>query len=60
MAAFRSTLPAGENLSKPMQAFLEKLDSRIPSDASHVDTGTVTLAQLAARFNTLLDDLNKR
>lgn len=56
----QSSLPSGENLSRPMQAFLEKLDSRRPSDVSHVDTATVTLPELAARFNTLLDDLNKR
>lgn len=43
-----------------MIAFLQKVESRFPSDASHVDTATVTLAELAARFNTLLDDLNKR
>lgn len=55
-----STIPRGEDISKPMQAFLEKLDSRRPSNVTHVDTATVTLAQLAARFNTLLDDLNKR
>lgn len=55
-----STIPRGETLSKPMQAFLEKLDSRRPSDVSEVDTSTVTLAELAARFNTLINDLNKR
>lgn len=58
--ARQSSLPAGENLTKPMQAFLEKLDSRIPSDTSTIDTGTITLPELAARFNQLIIDLNKR
>lgn len=60
MAQQKSTIPSGENLSRPMQAFLEKLDSRRPSDVTPVDPDTVTLPELAARFNTLLDDLNKR
>jgi len=60
MAQQQSKLPAGEDLSRPMQAYLQMIESRFPSDTSHVDTGTVTLAQLAARFNTLIDDLNKR
>ena len=60
MAQQQSTLPSDWELSRAQIAYLQKLESRIPSDASHVDTGTVTLAQLAARFNTLLDDLNKR
>lgn len=59
MAQQESKLPAGENLSRPMIAFLQMIESRFPSDASHVDSGA-TLAELIARFNTLLDDLNKR
>lgn len=58
--ANNSKLPSGQNLSKEMIAYLQTIESRFPSDASHVDTATVTLAELAARFNTLLDDLNKR
>ena len=60
MAQQQSTLPSNQGLSREMIAFLQKVESRFPSDASHVDTATVTLAELAARFNTLLDDLNKR
>ena len=54
-----SKLPAGENLSKPMTAYLQMIESRFPSDTTPVDSGA-TLATLIARFNTLLNDLNKR
>lgn len=53
-----SKLPSGENLSKPMMAYLQMLESRFPSDTTPVD-GAATLATLIARFNTLLNDLNK-
>ena len=53
-----SKLPAGEDLSKPMTAYLQMIESRFPSDTTPVDGGA-TLATLIARFNTLLNDLNK-
>lgn len=57
--AQESKLPAGESLSKPMIAYLQAIEGRRPSNTTPVDTGTVTLAELAARFNALLVDLNK-
>lgn len=60
MAQQQSKLPSDWPLPKTAIAYLQTIESRFPSDASHVDTATVTLAELAARFNTLLDDLNKR
>lgn len=54
-----SKLPAGEDLSKPMMAYLQTIESRFPSNTTPVD-GAATLATLIARFNVLLNDLNKR
>lgn len=54
-----SKLPSGEQLSKPMTAYLQMIESRFPSNTTPVD-GAATLADLIARFNTLLNDLNKR
>lgn len=58
--AQQSKLPSDWQLSKAQIAYLQMIESRFPSNTTPVDTGTVTLAELAARFNTLLDDLNKR
>lgn len=55
-----SKLPAGETLSKPMTAYLQMIESRVPSNMTPVDTGTVTLPELAARFNQLLLDMNRQ
>jgi hypothetical protein len=60
MAQQQSKLPSGEELSKPMIAFLQMIESRFPSDTSTIDTGTITLPELAARVNQLIQDLNKR
>lgn len=60
MAQQQSKLPSDWPLPKTAISYLQTIESRIPSDTSPVDTGTVTLAQLAARFNTLINDLNKR
>ena len=57
--ATQSKMPAGENLSQPMTAYLQMIESRFPSNTTPVDSGA-TLATLIARFNTLLNDLNKR
>ncbi len=56
--AQESKLPSGENLSKPMIAYLQMIESRRPSDMTPVDTGA-TLADLIAAFNQLKQDLNK-
>lgn len=58
--AQQSKLPSDWQLSKAQIAYLQMIESRFPSNTTHVDTATVTLSELAARFNTLLDDLNKR
>lgn len=58
MAQQQSKLPAGENLSKPMTAYLQMIESRQPSNTTPVD-GAASLATLIARFNALLADLNK-
>lgn len=57
--ASNSQLPAGENLSTPMQAYLQMIESRVPSNTTPVD-GAASLATVIARFNTLLSDLNKK
>lgn len=54
-----SQLPAGETLSKPMIAYLQMIESRVPSNTTPVD-GAASLATLIARFNVLLNDLNKK
>ena len=54
-----SKLPRGENLSRPMQAFLEMIESRKPSDATEIN-GAATLPEVIARLNTLINDLNKK
>lgn len=57
--AQQSKLPAGESLSQPMTAYLQMIESRFPSNTTPVD-GSATLADLIARFNILLNDLNKK
>ena len=57
--AQQSKLPAGETLSKPMTAYLQMIESRVPSDMTAVDAGA-TLPELIARFNQLLTDLNRQ
>lgn len=59
MAQQQSKLPAGENLSKPMTAYLQGIEARKPSNTTPLDTGTATTAEIAARFNELLIDLNR-
>ena len=53
-----SKFPAGESTSRPMQAYLQNIESRKPSDMTPVDTGA-TLAELIAAFNQLKQDLNR-
>jgi len=58
--ARQSQIPAGENLSKPMQAYLETIESRRPSNTTALATdGSVTLVQLIQAYNQLIQDLNK-
>lgn len=57
--AQQSKLPAGENLSKPMMAYLQMIESRVPSNTAPVDSGA-PLADLIARFNQLLIDMNRQ
>lgn len=57
--ATQSKLPAGENLSRPLQAYLQMIESRVPSNTTPVDAGA-TLPELIARFNQLLIDMNKQ
>jgi hypothetical protein len=54
-----SKLPAGESLSKPMQAYLQMIESRQPSNTTPID-GAATLAEVISRLNTLINDLNKK
>jgi hypothetical protein len=54
----QSQIPAGENLSKPMQAYLENIESRRPSNTTPL-TGAATLADVIAAYNQLIIDLNK-
>lgn len=54
--AKQSQLPAGEDLSKPMMAYLQKIESRAPSNTTPLDPAA-TLPELIARFNQLLTDL---
>jgi hypothetical protein len=57
---FKSQLPRSENLSQPMQAYLEKIESRRPSNATALATdGSVTLVQLIEAYNQLIQDLNR-
>ncbi len=56
--ARQSKLPSGENLSKPMQAFLENIDGRVPSNTTPL-SGAATLADVIAAYNQLISDLNK-
>lgn len=56
--ARQSQLPRGENLSQPMQAYLEKIESRRPSNTTPLD-GAATLADVIAAYNQLIQDLNK-
>ena len=54
-----SKLPSGEELSRPMIAYLQMIESRVPSNMTPVDAGA-TLPELIARFNQLLIDMNKQ
>jgi len=54
-----SKLPSGEELSRPMIAYLQMIESRVPSNMTPVDAGA-TLPELIARFNQLLLDMNKQ
>jgi|EndMetStandDraft_8_1072994.scaffolds.fasta_scaffold45454_3 hypothetical protein len=54
-----SKLPSGEELSRPMIAYLQMIESRVPSNTTPVDAGA-TLPELIARFNQLLLDMNKQ
>jgi hypothetical protein len=58
MAQQQSKLPSGENLSRPMIAYLQNIESRVPSNTTPID-GSATLADVIARFNALIVDLNK-
>lgn len=55
----QSALPAGESLSKPMIAYLQKIEFRVPSNTTPIDDGAATLPEVIARFNQLLIDLNR-
>lgn len=57
--AQQSKLPAGEDLSKPMMAYLQMIESRVPSNTTPVDPAA-TLPALIARFNQLLTDMNRQ
>lgn len=54
-----SKLPAGENLSKSMIAYLQMIESRQPSNTAPID-GAAALPEVIARLNTLINDLNKQ
>ncbi len=54
-----SKFPNGEQVSRPMQAYLQNMESRKPSNTTPLDTGTTTLAQLVAAYNQLIQDLNR-
>lgn len=55
-----SQLPAGEDLSRPMQAYLQNIEARRPSNTTPLATdGSVTLVQLITAFNQLVQDLNR-
>lgn len=58
--ARQSQIPAGENLSRPMQAYLENIEMRRPSNTTPLVTdGSVTLVQLIEAYNQLIQDLNR-
>ncbi len=60
MAGQDSKLPSGENLSRPMIAYLQNIESRRPSNTTPIATdGSATLLDVIARLNALLIDLNK-
>ena len=59
MAQQQSKLPSGENLSRPMIAYLQNIESRVPSDMTPLDPGTATLADVVNALNQLKLDLNK-
>lgn len=56
MAAFKSKMPAGEDLSPQMTAYLQNIEKRKPSDTSAIDPAA-TLADVIARLNALINDL---
>lgn len=53
-----SKLPANQNLSKEMIAYLQQIESRRPSDTSTIDSGAA-LATVIERLNALIQDLNR-
>jgi len=57
--ASNSKLPAGQNLSKEMIAYLQMIESRQPSNTAPID-GAATLPEVIARLNALISDLNKQ
>jgi hypothetical protein len=57
--ARESQIPAGETLSNPMRAYLEKIElNRRPSNTTPLDP-SATLPELIAAYNQLISDLNK-
>lgn len=54
--ARQSEFPAGESVSKAMQAYLEKIEGRRPSNTSPLPGGA-TLADLIAAYNQLISDI---
>ena len=54
-----SKLPAGENISKPMTAYFQMIESRVPSNTTPIDPAA-TLAQVIAELNQLKIDLNRQ
>jgi len=59
MAQQQSKLPSGEQLSKPMVAYLQNIEARRPSNTTPLDVDTATPAVIAERFNQLLIDLSR-
>lgn len=56
--AQQSQLPSNSGLSKEMIAYLQKIESRVPSVTTPIDPAA-TLADLIAAFNQLKNDLNR-
>lgn len=53
----RSKLPSGHGLERPMQAYVQKIEERqnAVADQSDIDTGTITLPELAAVVQAILE-----
>ncbi len=56
--ATNSKLPSDHGLSKSMQAYIQNIESRKPSNTTALPGGA-TLADLIAAYNQLIQDLNK-